>query len=308
MKKILITGGAGFIGSHLTDKLIGLGYEVVIIDNLSTGSKTNLNKKAKFYKVDIQDKKISGIFAKEKPEIVFHYAAQISVRDSVGDPIEDAKINILGSLNILENCKKYKVKKIIFSSSGGSIYGETDVFPTSETAKEVPLSPYAIAKLSVEKYLYFYYKYFGLDFISLRFANVYGPRQNSKGEAGVIAIFCDKMIAEQKVYINGSGNQTRDFVFVEDVARAGVLALEKNEVGIFNLGTDKETDINTIFIKLKKLLNSNCQELHAPKQPGESERSCLDFSKIQNHLGWSPEYSLDEGLEKTTDWFQNKVK
>jgi UDP-glucose 4-epimerase len=306
MKTILVTGGAGFIGSHLVDKLIDSGYEVAVIDNLSTGSKLNLNKKAKFYKSDIQDKKVSDIFAKEKPDAVFHYAAQISVRESVSNPLEDAKTNILGSLNIFENCKKYKVKKVIFSSSGGSIYGDTDVFPTDETAKEAPLSPYAVAKLSVEKYLYFYYKSFGLDFVALRLANIYGPRQNSKGEAGVIAIFSGKMIAGEKIYINGSGKQTRDFVFVEDVAEAGKMALEKDKMGVFNLGTGQETDINTLFKKIRKILNSDCEEAHGPAQAGESKRSCLDSSKIKKVLGWSPKYNLDEGLKITADWFGNK--
>lgn len=305
MKKILITGGAGFIASTLADKIIEKGCEVVIIDNLSAGSKKNLNKKARFYRTDIQDKKISDIFVKEKPDAVFHYAAQVNVRDSVSNPINDAKINILGSLNILENCKKHNVKKIIFSSSGGAIYGETDVFPTNENCKEVPLSPYAIAKLSVEKYLNYYYKSFGLEFVALRFANVYGPRQNSKGEAGVIAIFSDKMIAGQQVVINGSGKQTRDFVFVDDIADASILALEKNEIGIFNLGTSVEADINTVFLKLKEILNSDCKEIHGPAQPGESERSCLDYSKAKETFSWEPKCNLDQGLKKTIDWFKN---
>lgn len=306
VKKILVTGGAGFIGGHLVDKLIEKGYDVVVVDNLSTGSKENLNRKAKFYKTDIQDKKIASIFAKEKPDAVFHYAAQISVRDSVTDPINDAKINIVGSLNILENCRKNKVRKIIFSSSGGSIYGDIDTFPTNENAKEVPLSPYAIAKLSVEKYLYYYQKYFGLDYVSLRFANVYGPRQNSKGEAGVIAIFSDKMLKAEKVFINGTGEQTRDFIFVDDVVEAGLLALEKGKIGIFNLGTGIETDINTIFRELKKILNTGCQELHAQEQAGESKRSCLDYSKIEQELGWSPRFNIKEGLEKTAAWFEKR--
>lgn len=306
MSKILVTGGAGFIGSHLVDELIKKGYEVAVIDNLSTGVKPNLNVKAKFYKIDIQDKKASDIFSKEKPDAVFHYAAQISIRDSVSDPIKDAKTNILGSLNILENCKKYNVKKVIFSSSGGSIYGQTDVFPTNENCKEDPLSPYAIAKLSVEKYLNYYYKSFGLEFVVLRFANVYGPRQNSKGEAGVIAIFSDKMLMQEQVVINGSGKQTRDFVFVSDIVDASILALEKNKTGIFNLGTAVETDINTIFLKLKGILKSDCKEAHGPAAAGESERSCLDFSGAKEALGWEPKYNLQQGLEKTAEWFKSK--
>lgn len=306
MKKILITGGAGFIGSNLADKLIEKGYEVAIIDNLSTGSKSNLNKKAKFYKADIQDKKVANIFAKEKPDAVFHYAAQISVRDSVSDPIKDAQTNILGSLNILENCKKFGVKKVIFSSSGGSIYGETNVYPTNEDCKEIPLSPYAITKLAVEKYLNYYFKSFGLEFVALRFANIYGPRQNSKGEAGVIAIFTDKMMAKHPVVINGEGEQTRDFVFVEDIVSASILALEKPVTGIYNLGTATETNINTIFLKLKEIIKSDCKEEHGPAARGESGRSCLDYSKAKEVLGWEPKFNLDEGLKQTVNWFLTK--
>jgi len=304
MAKILVTGGAGFIASHVVDKLIEQGNKVAIVDNLSTGSKENLNKKAKFYKANIIDKKISEIFSKEKPDAVFHYAAQISVRDSVKDPIFDAETNILGTLNILENCKKFGVKKIIFSSSGGAIYGDTDIFPTNEECKEVPLSPYAIAKFSVEKYLYYYHKFFGLNFVVLRFANIYGPRQNSKGEAGVIAIFAEKMLAGVQPIINGPGLQTRDFVFVKDVVNASILALEKNEMGVFNVGTAKETNVNTIFSKLEKLIGSNTKETHGPAASGESERSCLDFSKIKKVLGWEPQYDLDKGLSETVNWFR----
>ena len=196
--KVLVTGGVGFVGSHLVNKLIEKGHQIIVIDNLSTGKKENLNSQAKFYKLDICSPKISQIFKKEKPEIVFHYAAQIDVRKSVENPIIDAKINILGSLNILENCKKYKVKKIIFASSGGAIYGEANIIPTPENYPAYPLSPYGIAKLTIEKYLNYYYKVFGLPFVALRLANVYGPRQNSKGEAGVVAIFCNKMLSGEK--------------------------------------------------------------------------------------------------------------
>jgi UDP-glucose 4-epimerase len=308
--KCLVTGGAGFIGSHLVDKLIKKGHEVVVIDNLSTGKKENLNPRAKFYKVDICDSKISQIFKKEKPQIIFHYAAQIDVRKSVEDPIEDAKINILGSLNIIQNfirenscSNSRKFAKVIFASTGGAIYGDADIIPTPETYPELPLSPYGIAKLTIEKYLNYYYKIFDLPFVSLRLANIYGPRQNSKGEAGVIAIFCDKMLSEKQPIINGDGKQTRDFVFVDDVVKANILALKKDKVGIFNIGTAKETNINTIFRKLKELTGSNCKEIHGPALLGEQKRSCLDYSKTKKELGWQPKYSLDEGLKKTVEWF-----
>jgi len=306
--KYLITGGAGFIASHLADKLIKNGHKVVIIDDLSSGKKENLNKKAKFYKADICDKKIKEIFKKEKPEIVFHYAAQIDVRHSTENPIKDAKINILGSINILENCRENKVKKIIFSSTGGAIYGDANVIPTPETYLEFPLSPYGINKLTTEKHLNYFHKVFGIPFIALRFANVYGPRQNSKGEAGVVAIFCDKMLGGGQPVINGNGKQTRDFVYIDDVVKASILAQNSNKTGVFNIGTAKETDIKNIFRKIKALALANCEEIYGPKKPGEQKRSCLDFSKAEKTLNWRPEYALDEGLKKTINWFKNALK
>jgi len=304
--KFLVTGGAGFIGSHLVDRLIKEGHKVAVIDNLSTGRKENLNPKAKFYKIDICSYRISQIFKKEKPEVVFHYAAQIDVRKSVKDPVEDAKINILGTLNILENCKKYNIRKVIFASTGGAIYGDADIVPTPETYPELPLSPYGIAKLTIEKHLSYYYKVFGLPYVSLRLANVYGPRQNSKGEAGVVAIFCDKMLSKKQPIINGDGKQTRDFVFVDDVVEANISALKKDKVGIFNIGTARETDVNTLFKKLRELTDSKCAKIHGPTLPGEQKRSCLDYSEAKRELGWQPKYSLDKGLKKTVEWFRNK--
>ncbi|MCD6147770.1 SDR family oxidoreductase [bacterium] len=303
--RILVTGGCGFIGSHLVDKLIEQGHQVVVLDNLSTGKKENLNPKASFYQIDIQDPEIPQIFQKEKPEVVFHFAAQIDVRKSVESPIKDAKINILGSLNLIQGfIQVSERKKFIFASSGGAIYGDTDVIPTPETYLESPESPYGIAKLTVEKYLYFYKKTYGLDYLSLRLANVYGPRQNSKGEAGVVAIFTDKMLSGNQPIINGSGRQTRDFVYVKDVVEAALLAMEKEKSGIYNIGTAKETSINEIFRKIKELTGSNCQEIHGPEKPGEQKRSCLDYSKAKKELNWRPKYNLEEGLKETVKWFK----
>ena len=302
--KCLVTGGAGFIGSHLADELITKGHKVAVIDNFSTGKEENLNPKVKFYKTDIQDSKIFQIFEKEKPDIVFHYAAQINVRKSVENPVESAKTNILGSLNILENCRNFGVKKIVFASTGGAIYGEAKIIPTPEDYPAGPVSPYGIEKLIVELYLDFYKKEYNLDYLILRFANVYGPRQNSRGEAGVIAIFCDKMIAKNQPIINGDGKQTRDFVFVDDVIRANILAMEKNESGVFNIATGIETDINTVFRELKKAFNSKIKEIYGPQKAGEQKRSCLDSSLAKKELGWKPRYSLDQGLEKTINWFK----
>ena len=304
MSKILVSGGAGFIASHLTDKLIEQGHNVVVIDNLSTGKKENLNPKAKFYEINICNSEISQIFQKEKPEIVFHFAAQIDVLKSVKNPIQDAETNILGSLNLLQNCQEVGVKKLVFASSGGAIYGDTDIIPTPETHSEDPESPYGICKLTIEKYLHFYKETFGLNYTVLRLANIYGPLQNSKGEAGVIAIFCNKMLENEEVIINGDGEQSRDFVFVDDVVNAALLSIEQEKSDIYNIGTGIETNINEIFGKIKKLTDSNCEEVYGPIKPGEQKRSCLDYSKAKEELSWIPEYDLEKGLEKTVKWFK----
>ena len=310
-KKVLVTGGAGFIGSHLVDRLIDEGYKVFIIDNLSTGKKENLNPKAKFYKIDIQSPKISQIFDKEKPNTIFHLAAQIDVRKSVKDPITDAKINILGTLNLIQNfnrinstLKLKKSAKFIFSSTGGAIYGDTNVIPTPETHTELPLSPYGIAKLTIEKYLNYYFKIFGIPFVALRYGNVYGPRQNSKGEAGVIAIFSDKILREKQPIINGDGKQTRDYVFVKDVVRANMTVFKKNITGVFNIGTSKQTNVNAIFKKIQKFIKSNYKEKHGPSLAGEQKRSCLSYKKAKETFNWEPKYNLEEGLKETVEWFK----
>jgi len=302
MSKILVTGGAGFIGSHIVDKYIDLGHEVFVIDNLSNGKKENLNPKARFYKIDIRDEKIGEIFAKEKPEIVNHHAAQIDLRKSIKDPVLDAKINILGILNLLENAIKHKVKKFIFASSGGAIYGDAENIPTREDEKPKPLSPYAIAKLVSEQYLEFYFKVHNLPYIALRYANVYGPRQDPLGEAGVIAIFMNKLLSKRPPTINGDGNQTRDYVYVEDVAQANVLALKDNITGLFNIGTQKEASVNKLFQLISGLLGVDIPAKRGPNIKGEVKRSCLDYLKAKNVLDWSPKVNLEDGLEKTLEW------
>ncbi len=302
--KILITGGAGFIGSHLTDKLIEQGHKVVVIDNLSTGKEENLNKQARFYNFDIRDEKISNVFKQERPEVVFHYAAQVSVKRSIENPVRDADINITGTLNILENCKKFGVKKIIFASTGGAIYGETDTIPTSEKQVANPRSPYGFCKLAVENYLYCYFQNFNLPFVALRFSNVYGPKQNPNAEAGVIAIFFDRVFLGKDLIINGDGQQTRDYVFIKDAIKANLLALEKDKTGIFNIGTAQETSVNDIFQKINHITDKGLKSIYCSAQPGEERRSCLDFSKAQKELGWNPEYKLEQGLKETYQWYQ----
>ena len=303
--KVLVTGGAGFIGSHLVDRLIKEKHKVIVVDNLSTGKKENLNKKAKFYKVDICSPKIREIFEKEKPEIVFHLAAQINVRKSVEDPLFDAKVNILGSLNVIQNFLKPRTSNIksptfIFASTGGAIYGEAKKNPTPENYPENPISPYGIAKLTVENYLKFYKENFGLKFISLRFSNVYGPRQDPKGEAGVVTIFINKLLKGERPTIFGNGNQTRDFVFVEDVVAALLKAIEyKGNKEVFNIGTGIETSINELYEVISKLLKVKIKPKYVPEKPGDLKRNCLDISLARRELKWELKYNLEKGLQKT---------
>lgn len=300
----LVSGGAGFIGSHLVDKLIKENHQVIVVDDLSSGIKKNLNRKAKFFQVNIISSRISRIFKKIKPELVFHYAGHIEARESVNDPISDAKINIIGSLNILENCRKYKIKKIIFASSGGEIYGTAKEIPFPETCYPSPISPYGVAKLTVEKYLDAYFKMFKIPYLSLRYGNVYGPRQNPNGEAGVIAIFIKKMLRNEQPIIHGDGRQTKDYIFINDAIEATFLALKKNFTGIINIGTGKETSVLEIFNKLKKLIPSKTKEKYAPFPLCGFKRGCLSIEKVKKILGWQPKYSLEEGLKRTIEWFK----
>ena len=302
--KIVVTGGAGFIGSHVADRFIQEGHKVAVIDNLSTGTESNLNKKAKFFEVDIRSAVIDKIFERTKPEVLCHHAAQIDVRKSTDDPIFDADVNILGTLNLLNACVRHKVRKVIFASTGGAIYGEQNYFPADEKHPANPLSPYGVTKLTTEKYLHFYRQTYGIEYVSLRYANVYGPRQNPFGEAGVVAIFAERLLSGKKAVINGDGKQTRDFVFVDDVVESNLLALEYRKSDIFNIGTGIETDVNTIFRLLKKMTGSSQKEIHAPPKPGEQQRSVLDYSKARSVLKWRPKYGLQEGMAMTAEFFR----
>ncbi len=303
--KYLVTGGAGFIGSHLVDKLIEKGNKVSVIDNLSAGKKENLNKKAKFYKIDIRNPKISRIFKKEKPEIVFHYAAQIDVGKSLENPVLDAKINILGTLNLLENCRKFKIKKFIFASSVG-VYGEPETLPLKENYPLNPLSPYSITKLAIEKYLN-YYRFQGLDFVCLRHSNVYGKRQKSVGEGGAVAIFIDRILKREKPVIFGDGRQTRDFLYVDDAVDAAVLAIKAYSGAIYNVGTNKEINIKELLGLISLKMNQKVKPNFLPWREGEIIKSRIDYSKIKKELGWQPRYSLEEGLEETIKWFKGQI-
>jgi UDP-glucose 4-epimerase len=305
--KILVTGGAGFIGSQVADAFISEGHEVSIIDNLSTGNEKNINPKAKFYKLSINDPEVLNIFEKEKFDVVNHHAAQIDVRKSVNDPIFDANVNILGTINLLQSCVKTGVKKFTFASTGGAIYGEQEYFPADENHPVNPVSPYGITKLTIEKYLFFYKKEYGLNYTVLRYANVYGPRQNPLGEAGVVAIFVNRLLKNENPTINGNGNQTRDYVFVQDVVKANLLTVNDEISTIYNIGTGIETNVNEVFGKLNNLAGGIAEEKHGPSAKGEQLRSVISSEKIFNKFNWRPSVKIDEGLKITFDYFKSKM-
>ena len=297
--KIVVTGGAGFIGSHIVDAFIEKGHEVHIIDDFSTGRKENVNPKATVHKLDIADPKAAALIGKLKPDALNHQAAQMDLRLSVEDPLLDARINIIGFLNLLEACKNSGVKKVLFASSGGAVYGDKEPIPAAEDHPTEPLSPYGVSKKTGELYLAYYYAAFGMPFIALRYSNVYGPRQSSKGEAGVVAIFISQLLAGKSPMINGDGKQTRDYVFVKDIVRANVAALESNYIGPVNIGTGKETDVVTISESLRQGLKSNIAAVHGAAKIGEQRRSCLNTSLARDLLGWQAEVPLQTGLEQT---------
>lgn len=302
--KILVTGGAGFIASQVADAFIKADHQVVILDNLSTGFSKNVNPKAKFVKADIGDKNLAKLFEKEKFDVVNHHAAQMDVRRSVKDPEFDAKTNILGTINILQNCIKYGVKKFMFASTGGAVYGDQSYFPADENHSTQPKSPYGISKLAVEKYLYFYNSEYNLNYTILRYANIYGPRQNPFGEAGVVAIFSTKFLKGDQPIINGTGNQTRDYVFVGDVVNANLITLNDEASEVYNIGTGIETDVNQLFHHLNLITKANRQEKHGPAAAGEQMRSVIISDKIFKKFGWRPSTKIEEGLQKTVKFFK----
>ena len=305
--KVLVTGGAGFIASHIVDAYVERGHEVFIFDDLSTGQKTNLNPKATFLEVDIADAKAVKLIAQIKPDVLNHHAAQMDVRHSVADPQFDARVNILGFINLLEACKNAGTKKVIFASSGGAVYGEQDIFPAPEEHPTRPSSPYGVSKRTGELYLSYYQQAFGLPYIALRYANVYGPRQSNKGEAGVVAIFISLLLAGKVPVINGDGKQTRDYVYVGDVAAASVAALESPFVGEINIGTGVETDVVTLFQSLRQGAGSKLEASHGPAKIGEQRRSCLAAQRAADIFGWRPQVSLREGLERTIANYRGNV-
>jgi len=315
MKNVLVTGGAGFIGSHIVDGYIKEGWRVTVVDNLFRGKKENLNPQAKFYQLDIQDKKLSKVFSKEKFDLINHHAAQIDVRKSVEDSLFDAEVNILGTLNLLDNCVKWGVNKIIFISSGGAIYGEPSSLPVNEYYLKNPFSPYGISKHTIEHYLYYYRENFGINFVSLRYANIYGPRQDPLGEAGVISIFTQKMLKGEKPSIFGNGEQLRDYLYVEEAVEANLLAtnlIEKiNKKKIkspddlaYNIGTGRGTSVNSLYKLISNFINFREEPLYLPPRKGEINRIYLQVKKAEKELAWKSKINLEEGLAKTIEWFK----
>jgi UDP-glucose 4-epimerase len=304
--KVLLTGGAGFIGSWVAEALIADGNEVFIIDDLSTGNIENIPKDANFVEADVKDREpLEKIFEDFKPEVVNHHAAQINVRNSVEDPIFDAQVNILGTINLLELSIKHEIKKFMFASTGGAIYGGPKVIPCIEDTLPAPISPYGVSKFAVEQYLNYYKAVHGLSHVVLRYSNVYGPRQNPHGEAGVVAIFCNRIKYGDPCEIFGDGKQTRDYIYVEDVARANILSLNAQDV-ILNIGTAIETSVNDIVSTLKRVTNRDVQVVYTPRRSGEVDRIALEIKRAEEFLGWTPHINLEDGLYQTWEWFSSE--
>jgi UDP-glucose 4-epimerase len=306
--RILVTGGAGFIGSHVADALIEAGHDVSVVDNLSTGNRAWVHPKARLHTVDIRSGRLAAVFERERPEVMVHLAAQPAVSRSVLDPAFDASVNVLGGIQLLECCRRFGVGRVIYSSSGGAGYGDTDVIPTPEEHPTRPASPYGVSKVAFELYLEAWGPIHGISSVSLRYANVYGPRQNPLGEAGVIAIFCHRLLSAQAAVINGDGAQTRDFVFVGDVAAANLLALEHPDVtGPVNIGTGTESSVNALYARLARVAGTTAPAARAPARPGEQRRSCLDPTRAARLLDWTPKVGLDDGLGRTFEFFKREL-
>jgi UDP-glucose 4-epimerase len=312
-RPVLVTGGAGFIGSHVADRLLEEGCEVHIVDDLSGGVRENVPEGATFHELDIRSPEVAELFAEHEFAALCHLAAQMDVRKSVADPRFDADVNVLGLLNLLEAGRKAGLEKVAFASTGGAIYGEPDPTvndggPQPESHPTRPMSPYGITKLVSEHYLRFYAQTYGFDYAALRFGNVYGPRQNPHGEAGVVAIFAQRLLRGEPVTINGEGTQTRDYVFVGDVVRAFVAALGREGSGVYNVGTGVETDVNELFRHINRFTGADAEEVHGPAKPGEQQRSVLDISHTSEALGWRPEVDVETGLGRTVEWFKDRER
>lgn len=305
--KILISGGAGFIGSNVADAYIEAGHEVAVVDDLSSGKRENVNPRAKFYHLDIADPKLADVFAEFKPGLVNHHAAQISVPLSVDDPLMDARTNVIGLLNLLTNCRTHKVAKVVYVSSGGVVYGDPDHYPADETFPLQPASPYGIAKYAGELYLKFFAAQCGLKYVALRYSNVYGPRQIPHGEAGVVSIFIQALLNHQAPTIFGDGKCIRDYVFVGDVVQANLKAVEAGENVAVNIGTGIPTDVNQLFGMIKEVMHSNINAKSGPPRRGDLKANYLNAALAGKILGWKPKVTLPEGIAQTVNFFRNQM-
>jgi UDP-glucose 4-epimerase len=300
--KVVVTGGAGFVGSHVVEHLIDAGHEVVVLDSLVGGKRSNVHPGARLREVDIRDgDAVKAAFAAERPEVVSHQAAQASVKVSMENPLLDAQTNIIGTINILEACRAHGVRKVVYAGTGGAAVGEPKYLPVDEAHPAEPLSIYGADKYFVEHYCRIYRDTWGMDITRLRYANVYGPRQDPFGEAGVIAIFARRMLDNGDPIVNGDGEQERDYVYVGDIARANLLAIEKGGAGPYHLGTGVGTSVNTLFDRLAELTGYGKPRRHGPAMPGEVFRIFLDISRARAELGWEPQIGLDEGLRRTVE-------
>jgi UDP-glucose 4-epimerase len=306
--RILVTGGAGFIASHVSDRLLALGHQVVIVDNLATGKRENLPPSATFYETDIRDQDLHSLFAKARPEVVIHHAAHIDVTRSVREPTYDASINILGSLNLLECCREYGVRKIIYAGTGGALFGEPSYLPVDEDHPIDPISPYGVSKHTVEHYLFAYSANHGIDYIVLRYPNVYGPRQDPHGEAGVVAIFALQLLTGRQPVIFGDGTKTRDYCYVADIAEANVIALNSAATGVYNLGRGIEVSDLQVFETVRAAVGSDTEPVFAAVRPGEVEHIALDSSKAGRELGWTWKVGLNEGVAEAVDFYRRQTK
>ena len=307
--RIMVTGGAGFIGAHTVNAIVASGAgEVSVLDNFSTGKRSQVNPKATIYETDLRDAAaVAAAVESARPELIFHLAAQMDVRRSVADPPFDAQVNVVGFLNLIESARRQGLKRVVFASTGGAIYGEQDEFPCTEDHPRRPVSPYGVAKLATEAYLFFYKVEYGIDYLALRFGNVYGPGQNPHGEAGVIAIFCGRMLDGQPVTIYGDGTQTRDYVYVGDVVRAVLAAGKSGASGLaLNICTGLETNVNDLYSTLAAIADFPTQAEHAAPRPGEQKRSVISPARAEKELGWRPEKKLADGLEETFKYFKQQ--
>lgn len=304
---VVVTGGAGFIGSHIVDRLVALGHRVTVVDNLSCGKRSNVNPKATLVPWDIRNPNLKRVFLRVKPTVVFHLAAQKNVSASIEDPQFDAEVNVMGSLNVIEQSRRIGVRKFVFSSTGGALYGDGVKLPTPEMVAPRPISPYGIAKFAIGQYLAFYTAQFGMKTVSLQYANVYGPRQDPKGEAGVVAIFGSRLLKGLSLRVNGTGTQTRDYIYVDDVVRANIAAMRQDVSGEINIGTGIETSVNVLAKVIMRQAGIHTKVIHREAVAGEVRRSALSWQKAKQELRWSPKVPLATGIRRTLDWMRTEV-